>query len=100
MDFTIKSQQFPRETKEELEEQLREVFDRWCWETGSAEDKAIIDELDRRIAEKEYKRVLQASWTVEAQRELENDFGINLEDELAEILAAEIEKEQKGRNRS
>ena len=35
----------PAPTIEELEEEFREVYDRWCWETGSDKDKKRLDEL-------------------------------------------------------
>ena len=36
-------------TLEELEDKRREIFDRWCWETGSKEDWNEIEQLDIEI---------------------------------------------------
>lgn len=37
-------------TIEELEEQYREAFDRWTWETGSERDREILRALEHQIA--------------------------------------------------
>ncbi len=55
--MTIKFDNGSFPTIEELEDQLRVVFDRWCWETGSKEDKAEVDRLE---AEIEYLKRLPA----------------------------------------
>ncbi len=34
---------------DQLKDMRREVYDRWCWETGSEEDKITLKELDEMI---------------------------------------------------
>ena len=34
---------------DQLKDLRREVYDRWCWETGSEEDEMTLKELDKMI---------------------------------------------------
>lgn len=36
-------------TLPEIEELYQATYDRWCWETGSPEDKADLDNLEKHI---------------------------------------------------
>ena len=36
----------PEHTVEELEKKYRELYDKWCWETGSDEDLERLKELE------------------------------------------------------
>ncbi len=34
---------------EELLKEFREIYDRWCWDTGSVKDKNYLDEIEIEI---------------------------------------------------
>lgn len=64
-------------SKEELQDKIVETYDRWNWDTGSDEDKNLLDEL-------------------EEERETRLDsimFGLDVEEELAKAISEEIKGE-------
>ena len=63
----------PEPTVEELEEEFRDLYDKWCWETGLDEDKKRLDELAAKIkSQKAHDKIM---------------------DEVMEYAAEEIRKE-------
>ena len=64
-------------SKKELQDKIVETYDRWNWETGSGEDKNLLDEL-------------------EEERENRLDFimfGLEVEEELVKAISEQIKGE-------
>ena len=79
-----------------LEEAKAYYFDKWNWETNNPDDRAIFETLDQEWRDrKEGKKTrrLRARWTVEAQQDLMNFHGIDIEQEIVEQLEREIADE-------
>lgn len=89
--------EFKRLGPDEIDSWYTEVYDRWTWETNSAEDRDLLEKLDverhYRKDAKNRSRKLSASWTVEVQQDLVSDIGRDVEEELIAAAAKEISKE-------
>lgn len=87
-----------RELKDEyLEEVKQHFFDKWNWETDDPTDRQMFEELqaewEARQALRGRTRRLTASWTIEAQTDVENLYAVDLEEELTKAMSDEILKE-------
>lgn len=77
--WTIETPRLPRHTdlsEEEIQQKIEETYDRWCWETGSEEDKKLLEE-----------------WEEERDCRINMLFGLNVEEELIAAMAEEISNE-------
>lgn len=81
-----------------LDEAREFFFDRWTWVTNDPNDREVFEVLDKELEYRksgEGPRKLRASWTMEAQQDLELDCGINLEEEITNIILKELESKEK-----
>jgi Major capsid protein Gp23 len=90
-------QEFKHLDPEEIDSWYVEVYDRWTWETNSAEDRELLEKLDverrYRADAKNKSRKLCANWTVEAQQDIENEIGEGVEEEMVAAIAKDIAKD-------
>ena len=87
--------EFQHLSPKEIQELYSEVLDRWTWDTGSEEDRQLLEKLDRErwYRDKNKSRKLTAKWTVEAQEDLQSEIGEGVREELIDAIADELDKE-------
>ncbi|GAF80431.1 unnamed protein product, partial [marine sediment metagenome] len=80
---------------EEIDAQYTEVYDRWTWDTGTDEDRALLEKLDieRHHRKNNKAQKLKARWTVESQQTLVSEISEELVNEMAEEITKEIDAE-------
>jgi hypothetical protein len=89
-------EEFKYLSPETIDEQYTEVYDRWTWDTGTKEDRELLERLDvERHYRKEAKRgrKLRGGWTFDSQKGLVSSYGIDVEEEIAKVIATNIAKE-------
>lgn len=84
--------EFQHLSPEEIQELYSEVLDRWTWDTGSEEDRQLLEKLDRErwYRDKNKSRKLTAKWTVEAQQDLVSEIGDGAREAMLEAVAQEM----------
>jgi hypothetical protein len=88
--------EFEEVSPERIIEWYAEVFDRWTWETGTEEDRELLEKLD---IEKHYRakhskpRKLKAGWVIEDMQDIDAVVGDEAAREIADHIAKEIDAE-------
>ena len=88
--------EFEHLSPKEVKALYSKVLDRWTWDTGSEEDKKLLEKLDneRWYRDKNKSRKLTAKWTIEAQQDLVSEVGEHVEEELIAAIENEIIKDR------
>ena len=66
-------------SKKELQDKIVETYDRWTWDTGSDEDKKLLEELEEEHEDR--------------AGSISSHFGLDVEEELTKAISEQIKGE-------